>query len=69
MDRSYDESKNLLAETNAVVELMKYGAGGVDFSGLDVGRVRFCDHIDSWAWIDVIGELGSLERFKGRFWM
>lgn len=43
MDRSYDESKNLLAETNAVVELMKYGAGGVDFSGLDVGRVRFRD--------------------------
>lgn len=40
MDRSYDESKNLLAETNAVVELMKYGAGGVDFSGLDVGRVK-----------------------------
>ncbi|RWR87753.1 endonuclease MutS2-like protein [Cinnamomum micranthum f. kanehirae] len=40
VDRSYDESKNLLAETNAVVELMKYGAGGVDFSCLDVGRVK-----------------------------
>lgn len=48
MDRRYAESKNLLAETNAAVELIKYGAGGMDFSGVDVGRVR----------IDVVCDLG-----------
>ncbi|XP_068635068.1 uncharacterized protein [Aristolochia californica] len=37
---SYEESKNLLAETNAAVEMIKYGASGMDFSGLDLTLVK-----------------------------
>ncbi|XP_058084489.1 uncharacterized protein LOC131232270 [Magnolia sinica] len=40
MNVSYDESMSLLAETNAAVEMMKYGISGTDFSGLDVFQVK-----------------------------
>ena len=41
LDLSYEDSKNLLAETAAAVEMMKYGAAGMEFSGVDAVLVRF----------------------------
>lgn len=44
VDLSYEESKKLLEETAAAVELIKYGAGGMEFAGLDtimVSLLRF----------------------------
>lgn len=35
LDLSYDDSKGLLAETAAAVEMIKYGAGGLDLGGID----------------------------------
>lgn len=40
VDVSHAESKNLLAETNAAVEMIKYGVSGMDFNGLDIRRVK-----------------------------
>ncbi|XP_077233538.1 DNA mismatch repair protein MutS, type 2 isoform X2 [Tasmannia lanceolata] len=40
VDKSYDESKHLLAETTAAVEMLKYGVSGMDFSGLDIALVK-----------------------------
>ncbi|KAG9455373.1 hypothetical protein H6P81_008277 [Aristolochia fimbriata] len=40
MHVSYEESMNLLTETNAAVEMIKYGASGMDFSGLDLALVK-----------------------------
>ncbi|XP_072955624.1 uncharacterized protein [Typha angustifolia] len=37
---SYEESKKLLEETAAAVELINYGAGGVDFTGVDTVLVK-----------------------------
>ncbi|OAY68185.1 Endonuclease MutS2, partial [Ananas comosus] len=40
VDLSYEESKKLLEETAAAVELIKYGAGGMEFAGLDTIMVK-----------------------------
>ncbi|KAF6156774.1 hypothetical protein GIB67_033243 [Kingdonia uniflora] len=41
LNQSFVESKRLLAETNAAVEMIKYGgSGGMDFSGIDVALVE-----------------------------
>ncbi|KAF8379854.1 hypothetical protein HHK36_029303 [Tetracentron sinense] len=40
LNRSYEESRILLDETNAAVEILKYGDCGTDFSGIDVVLVK-----------------------------
>lgn len=40
VDVSFEESNKLLEETAAVVELINYGAGGLDFAGVDTVLVR-----------------------------
>ncbi|XP_019054629.1 PREDICTED: uncharacterized protein LOC104605235 isoform X2 [Nelumbo nucifera] len=39
-DQSYEESRILLSETNAAVQMLKHGGCGMDFSGIDVIRVK-----------------------------
>ncbi|KAF6175818.1 hypothetical protein GIB67_003306 [Kingdonia uniflora] len=40
LNQSFVESKRLLVETNAVVEMLNYGgSGGMDFSGIDVALI------------------------------
>ncbi|PKA64181.1 DNA mismatch repair protein MSH1, mitochondrial [Apostasia shenzhenica] len=39
-DLSFEESKKRLEETSAAIELLNYGAGGVDFAGIDVMTVK-----------------------------
>lgn len=36
---SYEESKSLLKETSAVVQMIQYGVGGLDFNGIDLASV------------------------------
>ncbi|KAL5719313.1 hypothetical protein ACHQM5_012108 [Ranunculus cassubicifolius] len=40
LDQSYDESKRLLSETNAAVEMLKHGGCGLEFTGIDAVLVR-----------------------------
>ncbi|MCL7035746.1 hypothetical protein MKW94_011192 [Papaver nudicaule] len=40
LSQSYEESLNLLAETTAAIEMLKYRLGGLDFTGIDVARVK-----------------------------
>ncbi|KAJ0968840.1 hypothetical protein J5N97_021717 [Dioscorea zingiberensis] len=40
VDLSYERSLKMLEETTAAVEMIKYGAGGLDFSGIDVVLVK-----------------------------
>ena len=43
MNQTYEESMRLLDETNAAVEMHKYGGCAMDFSGIDVVLVSaFC---------------------------
>lgn len=39
VDVSYEKSKELLDETSAAIELIKYGAGGMDFACIDTNLV------------------------------
>ncbi|MQL95488.1 hypothetical protein Taro_028158 [Colocasia esculenta] len=40
LDIGYDDSMGLLAETAAAVEMIKYGAGGLDLGGIDAVLVK-----------------------------
>ncbi|KAI3884208.1 hypothetical protein MKW92_006447 [Papaver armeniacum] len=40
LSQSYEESLNLLAETTAAIEMLKYRLGGLDFTGIDVAKVK-----------------------------
>ncbi|KAI3918467.1 hypothetical protein MKX01_041787, partial [Papaver californicum] len=40
LSQSYEESLNLLAETTAAIEMLKYRLGGLDFTGINVARVK-----------------------------
>uniref|UniRef100_A0A1D1XPS1 MutS2 protein n=1 Tax=Anthurium amnicola TaxID=1678845 RepID=A0A1D1XPS1_9ARAE len=40
LDFGYEDTKSLLAETAAAVEMIKYGAGGMDLGGIDVVHVK-----------------------------
>nr|XP_019705261.1 uncharacterized protein LOC105043578 isoform X2 [Elaeis guineensis] len=44
IDVSYEESKKLLDETSAAIELIKYGAGGMDFGCIDTNLVKSAIH-------------------------
>ncbi|XP_038977057.1 endonuclease MutS2 isoform X2 [Phoenix dactylifera] len=44
VDVSYEESKKLLDETSAAIELIKYGAGGMDFACIDTNLVKSAIH-------------------------
>lgn len=58
---SFEESNKLLEETAAAVELINYGAGGLDFAGVDTVLVRIF-----WVLISFRGmaesELGFMHR-------
>lgn len=40
LSQSYEESLNLLAETTAAIEMLKYRLGGLDFTGINVAKVK-----------------------------
>lgn len=50
LNQTYEESMNLLAETNAAVEMLKYGGCGVDFTGINVALVSFILSVHLYCW-------------------